>query len=792
MPWADAIFSLWWLATNALLLGLAAKVTARLFPGSRFGSRILHVTVLFVAEVTAITTFLGALGLISGPTLLAGAGLFGAVVWLVLSSRAQGAPLSDRARSLLPAGWALAKLSWLWFWGLAAGTLLVQVVVMGLFRFPEDFDCLMYHMPLMNLWIQHGSLYAPEFGANWFLAANNEVLALWMTAPFSGDFLAALNNVPALIIWATALFQLGRQFGLRRWWPHLTTFLTMLMLTVDQQYNNMSNDLPVAAFFVAGASYSLRYVKTLEPASLWLAGLCIGLLAGVKYFALGYASVLIATTVTASLVVRGPRAAARAVAVFALTGPVLGGYWYLRNWIVTGVPLYPMGFQGPTEVLGYPGVWSTTLAGNGDPRVLEYTLAAIWQISGPWHLLAVLLAPATFVSLLAPTAKRVNAAKGRLSIRTSRRMLLLLLAGSFAVWIVTPYAVEDQPGTLNHLGWAFTPVRYGLCFLSLASITLGLCLKNISHLAGRRLGIPVTADRSALLALALVAAWQADRTLSLTVSLDLLALGFDVAILTLLSIFIYRTYPRTTLTVGTALLAVAVPITTAFLSGHWHGGLAKHFDERFGAAIFERLARSSENQHVFVLGNQPYPFFGSRRQHRVVCPRFAPTPARLPEYLKTYNIALIAVQRNPEGPVDRYRGASSLIASAPADILEIEIGAEWKVFRVGSAPPFPAKNPIAGASNPSKGKPDVIRSNFDSADLKRVQREDLTLSRTEDGGPSSFIEAGRFSIAPTIHASSSLESSRNLQPPAAPNQEEMGAGRYPSIDGGTHASCILE
>jgi hypothetical protein len=41
----------------------------------------------------------------------------------------------------------------------------------------------------------------------------------------------------------------------------------------------------------------------------------------------------------------------------------------------------------------------------------------------------------------------------------------LLLIGTGLALAVTPFAVEDQPGTLNHLRWGYGPVRYGLCLL---------------------------------------------------------------------------------------------------------------------------------------------------------------------------------------------------------------------------------------------------------------------------------------------------------------------------------------
>jgi hypothetical protein len=82
-------------------------------------------------------------------------------------------------------GWLLV----LSFWA-------ARVLLEGLPNFPRDFDSLMYHIPLIDHWLQAGSLYAPDCPL-WYNASNNELLRLRIVAPFSGDFLVALNNVPA-------------------------------------------------------------------------------------------------------------------------------------------------------------------------------------------------------------------------------------------------------------------------------------------------------------------------------------------------------------------------------------------------------------------------------------------------------------------------------------------------------------------------------------------------------------------------------------------------------------------
>ena len=46
---------------------------------------------------------------------------------------------------------------------------------------------------------------------------------------------------------------------------------------------------------------------------------------------------------------------------------------------------------------------------------------------------------------------------------------------------MTPFAVEDDPGTLNQLRWKYCPARYALCFLSLTIIGLAVVLNDLAR-----------------------------------------------------------------------------------------------------------------------------------------------------------------------------------------------------------------------------------------------------------------------------------------------------------------------
>ena len=690
VPIADALMSLWWLATNAILVRAAWRVSLWLFPVDRNSQHLLHVVVLYVAAIVACTTALGASGWLTGPAVLAAGGLVAASSWLLPHLQRQ---LDSR---FTPPG-PLPSF-WVGFWGILGGALMVRVVGHGLLRFPVDYDSLMYHMPLMDYWIQGRSLYAPNFGAHWFLAASNELLGLWLCTPFSGDFLASLANVPLLIVWTAALFGFGRQLGLSPAWAHLTAFISLVPQTVLQQCDNMSNDMAVSAFLVAGTSYALRYLETGEPAALGMVGSCVGLLLGVKYFAAGYTVALAVATVACSYLARGPRAATRAAGLLGLLGLPLGGYWYVRNAVVTGLPLYPIGADGPSSELGYPGMWRSTIALNGDARLPAYLASALWRVTGPWHLAAVILAPLVLITLAVSAVRDGGCVTVSRLHRTGRLLIGLVLVGSAAVWAITPFSVENQPGTLNHLRWAFTPVRYGLSFLSLSSVGLAWLLSRLTERVGGVLGLPAVTERLGFSVLALFAVWQAGSLVEqVDDPLGFVLGAFDLAAVGLAASWSSRRNPGVAAVALAMLALVIAPVATASLSSRWHAGFARHFDREYSSAIIQRLDEAPDGQRICVLGNQPYPFFGSRRQHRVLNPRFAPRSAYDAErFLREHMITFVAIERTQDDPVDRYRTALEAIKPVSAGIREVEIGGQWRVFQVGTTE-LPARRALNGA-----------------------------------------------------------------------------------------------
>jgi hypothetical protein len=246
-----------WVGVNAQTVFAAWRVGGRLFPDDDYAGRVLHATVLWCAAVVLVLTLLGAVGLLSGISMLLGmaAVSLGALKFAGPTNEPGEVDGTSRTWTGLPP---------VILWSLLFGLLCGHAVMHGVLRFPTDFDCLMYHMPLIDCWLQSGNLYVPD-DMNWFFSANSELLGTWMVGPFSGDFLIALNNVPVMVVWAAAGVSLGRQLGLTGWWPHLAALSMLCVHITLLETDDASNDLMVVAFYLAAATYTVRYLTSPGP-----------------------------------------------------------------------------------------------------------------------------------------------------------------------------------------------------------------------------------------------------------------------------------------------------------------------------------------------------------------------------------------------------------------------------------------------------------------------------------------------------------------------------------------------
>jgi hypothetical protein len=679
---SDAVVAPIWICANLLLLYASWRWARHLFPDGRILDVLGHTILLSWASITLVATLLSLAFLLSGPSLLAGTAGLSCVSILYLLRRP-----ASRLPNLLPA--STEDRAWLCFWCLLIGFWIGKAFTFGLWKHPDDWDTLNYHLPLVDHWLQSRSLLARDSN-QWTSPGNNELLALWATAPFSGDFLASLNNLPITILFACSAISLGRVIGLPTTFAHLNAVALTTNFIVLIQLTNNQNDVATAACFIAAVHYILRFVLCGDRASLYMAGIALGLLAGVKFYALGYAALAYGVFAVLAVGMKDRRKAQHALLVGMAGLIIWGGFWYLRNLALTGSPVYPKEFFSATDTHQkfYPEPGFTSFFGNGRPELLSLYVKAIWKYGGPCQTASFLAVPFTSAWLLG-SAVWLLWRTARLNDAVWTRLVLLLSIGGTACLLgITPFAVENDPGTLNQLIWGYCPARYSMCFLSMTTTACTFVLYDLAAGCGYLLKLLRT-DRPALAGLTHGAA--SGLYLVLVVA-AMAAVAYQIVLLNqrsridhwfcwlsgVLLMLVYMTastlnasWPR--LWIGTAVGSLAPALLGAALvcdslSSHWHSGFDAYYQNILGVANLEFVKSPAENpSNICVMDSRYYPYFGSRRQYRVCLPVYVPSSEWIMEYLEREQVDFIVHRKRPlDGIRRRYGAALSIYTDYPS------------------------------------------------------------------------------------------------------------------------------
>jgi hypothetical protein len=708
-----------WLGITLLLARASWAVGRRLFPQEGVLAHVLHTTVLFWACLVGTTLLLGSTGFLTRWTLL---GCILVITVLMLKANRSAyyralklAPTSSSDTVIKKEGTTLAQSDdrsshpaagesiWFILWLIALAWVVSRQVLKGLLKFPSNFDTLTYHLPVVVQWLRRGSLYVPD-DAQWSVPGNNEVIGLWLVTSFSGDFLIALNNLPAVILLAVAAVELGTIVGLTRSLSHLWGIAALFTTPFLLQMFDCENDLAVAGLFLACLCYGVRFACHGQRADLALFGLSVGLLAGVKYYALGYAAVAGSGLLLLTLARRGWRTAALAVSLSLLGGLLLGSYWYARNWWMTGTPLYPRGFTSNTNLQGqiHADLWRTTLLGNPHPEKFALLLRALWRMGGPCQWLAFYVLPFTIAWMIASWIWFCD--KGNATSGVIRITLTFWTVAAGFVWAVTPFMVETVPGTLNMLAGGYSPVRFGLCFLSLALLCLVAMVQDVGRGIHHLLvsALPSLDSRRAMryLCLLLLRLFATAPVLVLTgaviyqleirihpttdkmetalLAANLLLIGTSIV----LFLRMWR-WPQLLCSLTLTAVLVGATIGINWLAYRWHANFAAHYDVTLNDKLYVRLSQMDPSEtKICVLGYRYYPFFGSRRQFRVSRPLWLPTYDSFLQYLHDHDATLVAAVRTIDPGVRRYADGRNWLKEHP-DIFElVQDGPQYLVCRV--------------------------------------------------------------------------------------------------------------
>jgi 4-amino-4-deoxy-L-arabinose transferase-like glycosyltransferase len=370
------------------LLAIAGNGLARATgsPDESRATRAVRVMVWAFAILVVVEATLGACGrLDAGSTLAA---LAAVAVALAAATRRMAPRPAGGEQAREP----LTTLDVACVFALAAALLLRAWTGLGKTTFL--YDTLSYHLHVPATWLAERRLVIVPavFGdpSSAYAPSNLELWFAFLLAPLHSDYLAGTGQLPFAGLAALAIAGAVREGGGRRTAALTAALLFLLIPEAWQQARTAMTDLGMAALLLASLPFSLRAARQERGGDLLTAATAIGLAAGTKYVALPLA---LPFAVVAIRSARSGRPRRRVVLAAGALVLATGGFWYLRNALVTGNPFYPvatLGFPGLTDraamrawiyhlPVGQLGALGEMLGAAGFGFVLAATVVVLWR-----------------------------------------------------------------------------------------------------------------------------------------------------------------------------------------------------------------------------------------------------------------------------------------------------------------------------------------------------------------------------------------------------------------------------
>lgn len=370
-----------WLVNAASLLFMTWQVW-RLLRLSRPALNLLAGVFLFMFLATLQMLSLGLAGRL-WPVSVALAGLVAAGLTLLSQglNRVRAQARSDFAQMRGVFGrWWQALPPWAkWLVGLTTVLSAARFAFLTWALPPFVWDSLTYHLTNVAHWTQSGRIELFDVPVTRiYSAANYEVLTTWFTVFLHQDTFIEASGILPYLLGMIAVYAIVRSLETRTWVALLAaggygSTPAMLMAATGTK-----NDPQMAGLYLA--LIALVFDWGVDRADgrnrdslgrVWLIGLLLLYAAGTKAYIIHLLPGLALIAVGAALVHRrgtdrrswlhqlisqlrglSPRKRLGMLGLV-MCGLMLGGYWNLRNWVLTGNPVYPYGFNvGDAEVIG--------------------------------------------------------------------------------------------------------------------------------------------------------------------------------------------------------------------------------------------------------------------------------------------------------------------------------------------------------------------------------------------------------------------------------------------------------
>lgn len=322
---------------NASALAGSWLAARRFLPSGSRTETFLSASVLFSAFVVFTTTLIGATGHLDISCVIAASGIYLGLIALLSLKRIQKTNASSFSFSSIG------------FIPLAAALVLFVVLVVllswAVASPPPPWDAFVYHLRFPAEWIRDGRIhlvtipYGDQAGT--YFPSNTELMYAWLLLPLRSDFLTNALQWFYLFVAMAAAYRIALSIGVS---PRASLWCALLGAALpDVLHQTISSEVDIVFAGLLLSTIAFLVSPDDEPnfSHRWLlASMAFGLFLGTKYIACTFAVFLIPF-----FIFRARKAPVRRFAVLIITALALGGYWYIRNFLLTGNPIFPLSFS---------------------------------------------------------------------------------------------------------------------------------------------------------------------------------------------------------------------------------------------------------------------------------------------------------------------------------------------------------------------------------------------------------------------------------------------------------------
>lgn len=355
---------------NLVALASAFMLTYKLFVFRRRVDSFLAFFIFYFAQIILTQTLLGALGALYLKNVIWLNSALCAAVWLVARNRKSSFivfGLRDELRALLNNKVILFAAAFL------AGFAIIKIAI-NLVNPPFGWDNISYHFVYPVEWLKSGNLNTPisicDDPSPPYYPINGSLFFLWFMLPLKNVFLADLGQVPFFLVALFSIFSICRKLHLSKELSFYAGALFLITPNVFKQLEIAYVDVMFAALFLGALNFLLAIYKDFSFNDLVAWSLFFGAFLGTKTSAILYGGLLVVFFAFVLLILLFKKNdSAKAITfcfIFVLLTALLGGYAYIRNYIITGNPLFPADialfgkklFKGVMPFVTYRAHWT--------------------------------------------------------------------------------------------------------------------------------------------------------------------------------------------------------------------------------------------------------------------------------------------------------------------------------------------------------------------------------------------------------------------------------------------------